>query len=43
MANYHYVHNIWQSVRGDSEHFDVLHFLKMEAFLSKLLIVHTTP
>ena len=24
MANYHYVHNLWQSVRGDSEHFYVL-------------------
>ena len=23
MANYHYVHNLWQSVRGDSEHFYV--------------------
>ena len=21
MANYHYVHNLWQSVRGDSKHF----------------------
>ena len=24
MANYHYVHNLWQSVQGDSEHFYVL-------------------
>ena len=24
MANYHYVHNLWQSVRGDSKHFYVL-------------------
>ena len=24
MANYHYVHNLWWSVRGDSEHFDFL-------------------
>ena len=23
VANYHYVHNLWQSVRGDSEHFYV--------------------
>ena len=22
MANYHYVHNLWQSVRGHSKHFD---------------------
>ena len=24
VANYHYVHNLWQSVRGDSEHLYVL-------------------
>ena len=24
VANYHYVHNLWQSIRGDSKHFDVL-------------------
>ena len=24
VAKYHYVHNLWQSVRGDSKHFDVL-------------------
>ena len=41
MANYHYVHNLWQSVQGDSEHFFVVgYFLKMEAFWSELLTGH---
>ena len=48
VANYHYVHNLWHSVRGDSEQFLCFsYFLKMEAFRSELhvnraLIVHTT-
>ena len=41
MANYHYVHNLWQSVRGDSEHLQYLgYFLKMEAFRSELSTGH---
>ena len=45
IANYHYVHNLWQSVRGNSEHFYVLviswkwkHF---GANWNRALIAHT--
>ena len=41
VAYYHYVHNLWQSVWGNSEHiFVVGYFLKMEAFRSELLTGH---
>ena len=35
------LHNLWQSVLGDSEHFIVFgYILKMEAFRSELLTGH---
>ena len=46
MANYHYVHNLWQSDRGDSEHFMFCLFPEngsiLEQTVNRALIVHTT-
>ena len=46
IANYHYVHYLWQSVRGDSEHFSVwvisLKYFISERTVNRALIVHTT-
>ena len=46
VANYHHVHNLWQSVRGDSKHIYVL-VISWNGSISELtvnraLIVHTT-
>ena len=46
VANYHYVHNVWQSVWGDSKHFYVWLFPEngniSEQTVNRALIVHTT-
>ena len=35
VANYRYVHYLWKSVRGDSEHFDIWLFLEIKAICSE--------
>ena len=46
VANYHYVHNLWQSVWGDSEQLMFWLFLEnggiLERTVNRALIVHTT-
>ena len=46
VANYHHVHNLWQSVRGDSEHFTFWLFPEngsiLERIVNRALTVHTT-